>query len=301
MPVNAVFRNWTHFVVHGLIMSICLVVLLTLSLTGHTMNTNSPEKYFSGEYLTAARAIDAGDVGRLAAVTQGLNVDTPGRQHMTLLWYATQRKNYEAVTVLIKRGSRPDQQVVEGLGTPLYVALMNKETRLLKAMLDGGMSPDLPDEDGRTLLQQAMIGDKASDVVQLLISRNANVNLQDRIGRTPLNAAINSLRPEIGILLVEHGANVNTHLTNGSSPAWGVQQTIADLQPGSKQAPITNISPGRDGQPVSTTTVPSPPGATLEGQELLRKFEQLRALMIVKGAKFPADSPAQVREQIKRK
>jgi uncharacterized protein len=148
---------------------------------------------------------------------------------MTLLWYAIQQKSYGSVQVLIRYGSKPDQQEVQGLGTPLHVALMAKDT-----------------------------------------------------------------------YLVEHGAEVNMHLMNGSSTAWAVQKTIDRLQPNAGGKPVTDISPDKSGKLTETVTVPPGPGASPERQKLLQRFEQLRTLMIQKGVKFPPDSPAQVRAQMKK-
>lgn len=284
----------------GMIVLIFLAALLVLTRNGYTMNANSAGKYFEGEYLAAAQAIDAGDAAQLTTVTQGLNIDTPGRQNMTLLWYAIQQKNYGAVRLLIRHGSKPDQQEVQGLGTPLYVALMAKDTRLLEAMLDGGLPPDYQDADGTNLLQRATKGEKALDITRLLLERGANVNLRDSIGGTVLDESVDALKPEIGIYLVEHGAAVNSHLTNGSSTAWAVQKTIERLQPGAGRTPVTDISPDKRGKLTETVTVPTAPGSSTEGQKLLQQFEQLRALMIQKGAKFPPDSPAVVRAQMKK-
>lgn len=301
MVLTERFLKNTRAAVHGLASVITLIALLTLHTTGYTMSAQSPTKYFDGQYLTAAAAIDHGDMPSLVAAIPGLKVDNPGREHMTLLWYAIQKKNYEAIQTLVKKGSQPEQQGVEGLGTPLYVALMNQDTRLLEAMLDGGLSPDFQDEDGRTLLQLAMVSDKAADLVRLLVGRKANVNLADSIGRTPLDAAIDANHPELGMYLIEHGANVNTHMSNGVSPAYSVQWEIDHLQPNAKQAPVTDISLDNKGKPVESTGTPVAQGSTSAGQELLKEFEQLRALMIQKGAKFPPDPPAKVREQMRKK
>lgn len=290
----------TYTATCGVIFAILLAALLVLTRTGYTMNTNSAGKYFEGEYLAAAQSIDEGNATQLAAVTQGLNVDTPGRQHMTLLWYAIRAEKYRAIQVLIRQGSQPDQQEVQGLGTPLSVALTAKDTRLLEAMLDGGLSPDYQDADGTSLLQRATKGEKALDTTRLLLERGANVNLRDSIGGTALDESVDALKPELGLYLVEHGAAVNSHLTNGSSTAWAVQKTIERLQPGAAQTPVTDISPDKRGKPTETVTIPPAPGSSPEGQKLLQQFENLRALMIQKGAKFPPDSPAQVRAEMKK-
>ncbi|WP_245641614.1 hypothetical protein [Paraburkholderia bannensis] len=64
---------------------------------------------------------------------------------------------------------------------------------------------------------------------------------------------------------------------------------------------VTDLSMDKNGQPVATKQTQPAPGATAEGHEQLQEFEQLRALMMAKGVRFPADPPAKVREQIRQK
>lgn len=295
------FSQGTYTATRGVVIfAIILAALLVLTRTGYTTNANSAGQYFEGECLEAAQSIDADDASRLTAIIQGRNVDAPGRQHMTLLWYAIRAEKYRAIQILIRQGSRPDRQEVQRLGTPLSVALLAKDTRVLEAMLDGGLSPDYQDADGTSLLQRATKGDKALDITRLLLERGANVNLRDTIGGTALDESVDALKPEIGMYFVEHGADVNSHLTNGSSTAWAVQKTIERLQPGAARAPVNDISVDKRGKLTETSIVPPAPDSSQQGQTLLQQFEQLRTLMIHEGAKFPPDSPAQVRAQIKK-
>lgn len=275
--------------------------LLALTMTGCDMNASAANKYFSGPYLDAAQAIDQHDAERLSSVSKGLDLNAAGREHMTLLWYAMQKKDYAAIQTLVREGSRPDGQSVENLGTPLHFALMNEDLRLLEAMLDGGLSPDWRDADGTSLLQLAMKSDHAFDAVKMLIARRANVNARDGIGGSALDEAVDTMQPDIAIYLIEHGADPTGHMNNGSSTAWAVQQTIARLDPEAKDATVTDFSLDKNGQPVATKQSLPSPGVTPEGSEMLRKYGQLRALMMAKGAKFPADPPAKVREQMSRK
>ncbi|WP_322091689.1 ankyrin repeat domain-containing protein [Paraburkholderia bannensis] len=265
------------------------------------MNANAANKFFSGQYAEAAEAIDSHDAARLSSALKGLDPDAPGREHMTLLWYAIQKKNYPAIQALVQAGSRVDQQAVENLGSPLQFALMDKDLHLLSAMLDGGLSPDWHDADGANLLQLVMKSDHAFDAVKLLVERRANVNQRDGIGGSALDEAVDTLQPDIAMYLIEHGADANGHMNNGSSTAWAVQQTISRLNPQAAGASVTDLSTDKNGQPVATKQPQSAPGATAEGQEQLQKFEQLRALMAAKGARFPADPPAKVREQMRQK
>lgn len=282
-------------------MASALSVALAFAITGCNMSSNSPSKFFEGPYLDAAKAIEAHDDRRLDASLAKLNVNAPGRDDMTLLWYAILQKNYDAIRELVARGAQPDKQVVEGLGSALYVALTNKDPRILEAMLNGGLSPNLREDDGTTLLQRALEGEKAPENVRMLVERGANVNLRDSIGSTALDKAIDVSKPSLAIFLVQHGADVNAHTSNGVSVAYSVQWEIDHLDPDAKVASTTAVTLDQNGKPVVKAQAQSAPGATPEGHEMLQTFKSLRALMIEKGAKFPPDPPAKVREQMSQK
>ncbi|QDI05933.1 ankyrin repeat domain-containing protein [Xanthomonas cerealis pv. cerealis] len=265
------------------------------------MKRENPAAYFDGPYLQAAQAIEDNDMARLQIlVRNGVVVDTPGRKQMTLLWYSMQRENFDAITTLIRLGSDPDKQVAQGLGTALEVALTHKDPRYLDAMLEGGLSPNLQSEDGTTLLQRATLGPNAIERIKLLVMRGADVNLRDKIGGTALADAIDVRKPEIALYLVEQGADVNATMTNGVSIAWGLQFILQRLQPGAASGEVTDITLDAKGQPVPRDTTPPSVSETDQANNKLRAdFERLRDLMIAKGAQFPAEPPAKVRERMK--
>jgi ankyrin repeat protein len=263
------------------------------------MTSENASRYFSGAYLAAADAIDRGDTVDLAKAVKGISINEPGREHITLMWYSIMKKQYGSVATLVKLGSNVEAQNVEGLGYPLYAAFRQKDVRLLAAMLDGGISVNMQDSDGSSLLQQALKNsDDPFTAVRLLVDRGADINHRDSIGGSALRDALVRNRPDIAIYLVQHGADINAHISNGASVAYAVQVSIDSLQPSAKQAAITNFTLDDKGRPVATETTPPPLGATPEGQELLRQYEQLRTMMIERGVKFPPDTPAQVRAQM---
>ena len=47
------------------------------------------------------------------------------------------------------------------------------------------------------------------EIVQLLLCRNANVNVRDRLGRTPLHSASMDGHTQVAQLLQEYGAEVD--------------------------------------------------------------------------------------------
>jgi uncharacterized protein len=279
--------------------ALLVVVLPIAGFKGYKMAEKHAWWYFSGAYLTAADAIDRGDTADLERALKGLDVDAYGKDNVTLMWYAIAKKQYGAVSTLVRMGSDLLHGGPPNAGTPLYLAFWAKDERLLQAMLDGGLSPNYQDEDGSSLLQQAIFN--SSDpfpAVKLLLRRGADINHRDHIGDAPITEAIIASRPDIAMYLIEHGADVNVQGTNGATLAYGVQVSINHLQPNAPQAKISNYTLDDKGRPVVSETTPPPPGLTPEGQKLLGEYEQLRDMMIARGVKFPPETPEQVRERM---
>lgn len=276
--------------------ALLIVVLPITGFKGYKMAEKHAWWYFSGLYLTAADAIDRGDTGDLDRALKGVEVDAPGKENITLMWYAITKQQYGAVSTLVRAGSDVQKQEVAGPGTPLFAALRQKNDRLLVAMLDGGLSPNLQDSDGTSLLQQVIHWkDEPFPAVKLLLSRGADINHRNNIGDAPVSETLYVNRPDIAMYLIERGADVNVRGTNGATLAYGVQVSINRLQPAAPQATISNYTLDKKGQPAVTETMPSPPGLTPEGQKLLRQYEQFRDMMIERGVKFPPETPVQVR------
>jgi len=223
-----------------------------------------PTQFFSGRELELARAIEREDIAEIRTLAPGVDLDAKSREDMTLLIYAMMNEKFASITELVRLGAKPDEHIIQGVGSVLDHAFLNKDLRHLTALLDGGLSVDHRSPKRKLMLQRAVL-DGSFEHLKLLVDRGANVNLRDAIGGTALDEATDSLQPDIASFLVSNGADVNSHTTNGASVAWGVKLIIDRQQPG----------------PLRT------------------KFEQLRDLMIQKGAKFPPDPPEVVRDRMR--
>ncbi|QNP49091.1 ankyrin repeat domain-containing protein [Diaphorobacter aerolatus] len=229
------------------------------------MKTKDSAQYFDGRMLEMAQAIQSNDMARLRQLAMGQNLNQPGRQGMTLLWFAIQPDslNFEAVKTLVSLGVDPAVPPIGDIGSPLDYAFLNRKKpddatglKLLQAMLDGGMSPNKRNRHGTTLLQLAC-GPRSGSLalVQVLLQRGADINASDSIGRTALHQAITADHTDIALYLVQHGAKVDSYTVNGATIGWSVKLTLDRMQPG----------------PVRT------------------QFEQLRDLIVSKGVKWPPE------------
>ncbi len=68
-------------------------------------------------------------------------------------------------------------------------------------------------------LHVAVIGNRL-DIAKYLLSKKANVNLQDRYKRTPLWFAVNYSRTELTQLLLQHKADPNIKDQSEMAPLW---------------------------------------------------------------------------------
>lgn len=241
-----------------------IAALAVTGLTGGGMVTTA-DSSFSGRYLDMARALQAHDFARVRQLAQGLPLDVPGNKRMTLLWFAIANKNFAGVTVLVALGAKPDEQPVEGLGTPLGAAFEARELQLLTALLDGGLSPNHTRANEKPMLQRAVMSGTPAHV-KLLLDRGADINQRDSIGGTALSEAIASMQPDLALYLVERGAEVSLPTRRGVTPPWAVQLALEDLA---------------------------------AGTEMATKFGRLKEAMSKRGARFPATPPAQMRQQMK--
>jgi len=89
----------------------------------------------------------------------------------------------------------------------------------VRELLAQGANPNIPDDDMRTPLHQAVLGNSVG-LVGLLIEAGADVNAKDTQGFTPLHYAAQEYLPEITRILIGKGADVNACDEDGSSVLW---------------------------------------------------------------------------------
>lgn len=92
--------------------------------------------------------------------------------------------------------------------SPLMAASFYKKTEIVKLLLGKEAAVNLQDKYGKTALMQA-VAMGAEDIVTLLLESGANPNLQDRNGRTALMEAYSKKQAKIAETLKDAGANPN--------------------------------------------------------------------------------------------
>ena len=172
----------------------------------------------------------------------GAEVDAPNRNGQTPLMIAAWQRNEATMQLLIDRGADLNAQNSDGW-TPLMDAVYQSKNHplnvvVVRALLDAGAPVDTTNIRGQTALNLAAINGSL-DAVHLLIERGADVNLPDEDQRTPLmDAVIPSTDdfPKDAVVraLLEAGAHINAQDHKGLSAlhiaAWaGDADMVRDL------------------------------------------------------------------------
>ena len=137
----------------------------------------------------------------------------------TALTLAVMSGNADAVPLLQAKGDKLDDKFLmlgmfPTLSAPQAISFDDNAT--LKALLDAGLSVEMPDDSGLTLLDDAVIANRV-DAARLLIARGANVNAVDKNGMTPLMyaASVDFGDSAMIDLLVKSGADRRARSKDG--------------------------------------------------------------------------------------
>lgn len=124
---------------------------------------------------------------------------------------ASARGYLEIVKLLLERGCNPNVYISYGSNTPLGSAAENGHLDVMMALLEGGADPSYQGEGwfSTSPLFTAVVENQL-EAVKLLVEAGANINSHNGLlGATPLHAAQHLQRdisPEIRQYLTEHGA-----------------------------------------------------------------------------------------------
>jgi len=148
-------------------------------------------------------------------IAQGADVTAKQRYGYTPLHAAVWGESVDVVAVLIDAGA--DMYAEDEWGErPLGAAVSRGNTELVALFIAKGMDPNSVSSnasrwEGWTVLHRAAISG-SKEVMQLLLSKGADVNCKGKDGDTPIQLALGesgSVRTEIVRLLVSHGADIS--------------------------------------------------------------------------------------------
>jgi len=151
------------------------------------------------------RTVESGSESRyeIAAAfgRHGVNMNL-GTASQTPLYYAVEQNDTKMIKLLLDAGADPSLATENG-GLPLVSGLSNPET--LDLLLKAGADPNGVDRDGNPVLFEALFA-VSTEAAEALIEAEADVNRPGADGRTPLTRARDGGAEDIATFLESHGA-----------------------------------------------------------------------------------------------
>ncbi|KYF99005.1 hypothetical protein BE20_52700 [Sorangium cellulosum] len=242
-------------------------------LSGATMRAPDPDRFFLGPQRELARAIAAGDLAAVRALAPSTDLDAPGAEHMTLLVFAMhwasgqEPARLQIVTELVRAGADV-HHVVPLLSSALDLAILAESPAFLRAMLDGGVSPDARVGRGHTPALFRAASEATVESMRLLLDRGADVDARDSLGTPAITYALRALQLDQVEELLDRGADPRAVNRLGQSFARVLEELMARQLPGSAA---------------------------------LRKMAALRDRIVRAGVRWPPDPPEVERERMRQR
>lgn len=170
------------------------------------------------QYLKAAARGDAKAIVRNLA--SGVPVDIEDRNRYTALTHACVNGHAKVATLLLDAGANINHRDVER-STPLIWTAINKHPDAAQTLVTRGARLGLKDQYGNSALHEACFGNieaGALEIVKLLVTHGASVDLLNRAKETPLQVASAGGFAAIVQYLSECGANINHVNKHGFTP-----------------------------------------------------------------------------------
>ncbi|MGF6435636.1 ankyrin repeat domain-containing protein [Kosakonia sp. 1610] len=225
-----------------LVFTLLFSFLLVLTSACNDMKKIEPEKHFTGPQLALAKAIEAADRDSVSSLSKETDLNTPGKEQLTLLFFALNEAMYndnsperlDIVTDLVRAGADAQQAQPNMPGTPAQMMAMSDRDIWLKAMLDGGLDPNSRDKLLNVPLIFSAVSSKNIDTLTLLIERGADVNVRDSLGNTPLVDAFLKDDLDKVLFMLDHGANPDVVNKQGRSFKQIVDRHLQRIKQGTE-------------------------------------------------------------------
>lgn len=126
--------------------------------------------------------------------------------------------DFVRVRALLAEGADPDVRD-DDRRTPLFSAVLGNSVGVLALLLEAGADPNVQDNDGWSALHFAA-QEHAIECARILVGRGANPNLRDNDGATALWRAVQASRGRVELVALLRQAGAKDDLANsqGESP-----------------------------------------------------------------------------------
>ena len=156
-------------------------------------------------------------------LAKGANIDAVDAQGETPLSHAVIDGQIEIIKLLLSKGANVNIKNHEFGMTPLHLAVIipfDCKTEIINLLLEHGADIDAVTNKGDTAIQYAAnyFAANHSEIVKLLISKGANVNIQNAYGATLLHSASRKGDSSLVKILLSNGAKPNIKDNDGKTP-----------------------------------------------------------------------------------
>lgn len=177
-----------------------------------------PKDFFDGSQLEIAQLIYDGDEAKLKQRLPSVSkeeLNRPAKAEMTLLFWSVLNSIYDKtaqgrlriITDLVKSGADPLQPRSKGGSSPAEFVLKGDKGVWIKAMLDGGLSPNAKDKTFNEPIVFETLKAKNTETLKTMLEYGADINIKDSLGDTLLIESVDSYSFDHAILLLEKGAD----------------------------------------------------------------------------------------------
>ena len=140
--------------------------------------------------------------------------------HLLLEAAASTCEATEKAEVLVSYGADLNRLPSLGGCTVFHVAANKGLPALIQLAVNRGMSPNICDDDGNTPIHYAAeSGIGGADCIRVLVSTGAEINAQNKMGRTAMFQAVASGNVTAAVELVKYGSNLpNVYIAREYGP-----------------------------------------------------------------------------------
>lgn len=153
------------------------------------------------------RAAGKGDVEEVRQlISNRANMDAINEEGHSAITVALHRQQLNVVKLLIERGATMDRSGFL-VHKPLHVAVGTRNLDMVKCILDTDADVNETTTIGSVLLMAVKI--RKESMVNLLLSKNADVNIGDWGIKSPLYQAIQTQQEKLVPILLKHGTEAH--------------------------------------------------------------------------------------------
>ncbi len=210
----------TNFILFG------VFLLASCQAAGEPSSKMKASELFSSARETAlAEAAARGQTGRLKELfDQGVDVNARGKDGVTPLIWALVQGSKSGFKYLLEHGANPNLQTAQG-DSVMRLGAMHEDSEYLALALKNKGDPNLVDPETAKTPLFAAIGSLRPKNIQLLIEAGANLNFQDPTGNTPMMRAAGVNRFDFVHAFLKAGADTAIENNWGNTIVYFVKDS----------------------------------------------------------------------------